>query len=170
MATATDVIEEVRTAPRNLSGLFPTASWRLFPHYSPTAGQIGDLLNTIDLTHLNVVPVRALEELSNRIHEALQCVTELISKSFPPEQQVQNQTFRPYKLVQNQANINSWQGQLERTHAQLFQLIGPIVAQQQMRLSRMIAGASIQPDACRSMSRETDGETIWRYMPSSKPS
>lgn len=121
------------------------------------------MLSRVDIGHLHGVPIRTVNELSNVLSEVIALVNDVISKSFPSDQGVDRGVVRPLALVQNTANINSWRGQLENHHAALFQLAGPIVAQQEDRRA-WIGAPPIRLDKA-PLIKEGVSDILWRYMP-----
>src|SRR5205814_333970 len=67
--------------------------------------------------------------------------------------------------VRNQANINSWRGQLENIHRDLFQLTGPVIAQQQLRLDGLTSAVRFSVDRSQSISTSQATQSVYRYMP-----
>lgn len=136
-----------------------------FPLLSPILNQIRQLAQRIDLSHLNLAPVRLLIEVSDKFYAAATLIGEVLAKSYPAQDNVLQGVERPRALAQNQININSWHGQLQNIHRELFQLISSIVTQQQVRVSQVAAASPIQIETSASISAGNKDPTIWHYMP-----
>ena len=163
MLSVLGAIQHIR---ENSNRLVEAASKGLLTHFpsllSPTRN-ICDILARIDIDHLHGSPIRTLNEFSNALSEVLTLINDVISKSFPAEQGVKDGVVRPLALVQNQTNINSWRGGLENLNATLFQLAGPMIAQQEIRRA-WVGAPPIQMELTTSPV-DAKSDVMWRYMP-----
>jgi len=165
MATQKEESAALRNAVQEFHKAISLPVVNLFDTLAPLLRQIGELLHTVDLSHLSNIPLRNLAALSDQIHQAWECINDFIVPSFPLEEQIRNQTVRPHAHVRSQANINSWRGKLENLHSELFQLIGPIVAQQRSRLAAVTSATTIEVEPDRSVTATGAAQKVWRYMP-----
>src|SRR5436190_18033484 len=95
---------------------------------------IRSLLATIDLDHLQDVPPNTLMKLRDALCQALDRIKDVIDKSYPPGQITNVPGVVPsYAHAQNQSNVASWRNDLETYHAIIYEVIGPILAQQSAR-------------------------------------
>lgn len=163
MASVKEEIAAIRNAVAEFDRSLALPVVNLFDALAPLLRQISELVHTVDLSHLSNVPVKNLAAISDQIHQALECVTEFIVPSYPAEERIRNQTWRPEAHIRNQTNINSHRGRLENVHRDLFQLVGPIVSQQQSRLAGVTSATPVEVESGRSVA--TSGQNVWRYMP-----
>jgi hypothetical protein len=140
-----------------------------YPELTPILREIRALAETVDLDHLSQVPVQTLTEFVTLVKNANSCIKDYMVNSFPIEDQVPRGggQVRSEALIHNRTNVQAWRGKLTSIHHQLFNLVSPIVAQQQNRLSRIATGVLFGIDFSRSIPIERSGDDriIWRYMP-----
>jgi hypothetical protein len=125
---------------------------------------IRNLLATIDLNHLQDVPPSTLTKLRDALCQARDRVNDVIDKSYPAGQITNGPAVvPPYANAQDQSNVTSWRNDLETYHAMIYEVIGPILAQQSARLSWAATPAmTVQPGSELERDRHS---IIWRYMP-----
>src|SRR5437773_6303910 len=136
-----------------------------FPSLRTRLGTIAGLLATIDLNHLSTVPIRSLVELGKVIERAVECVTDYMMNSYPPEAQSATGVVRPPQWIRNQDNIRTWESRLDEVYADLYNITASIVTHQQARLARVAFSSRVEVDQSRSDLGSAESEMVWRYMP-----
>ena len=139
-----------------------------FPELVPILRKLRDLLASFDLSHLGDVPIQNLKAITAAVNEATSCIKDYMLKSFPPEDKVPRGggEVRPQALVRNRENIRGWRSKLTVAYDELFNSIGPIVAQQQTRIVKAGLGVPLTVDRSRSTTiNHVDDPIVWRYMP-----
>src|SRR5262249_14154031 len=139
MGPLEQAIKGLRSAVAEYDDYLGNRILSIFPDLTPVLRQIRGLVGTVDLDHLSDTPTERLNDITNAVKEATSCIKDYMLNSFPPEQQVPQGggEVRPYALLRDSDRILFRRGQLTLVYGRLFDLVGPIVAQQQSRLSRI---------------------------------
>jgi hypothetical protein len=165
MATKRELIAAITTGAAKLDENLTLPVVNIFDTLTPILKQIAEAVHTIDLLHLTNVPDKLLESLRDQISEANECITGFMVPSYPIGEEVRAGTMRPMVHRRDPVNINSKRGQLLNVHRDLFQTVGPIIAQQQSRLVALTSAVPINVDLSRSAGCAGSTSNLWRYMP-----
>jgi hypothetical protein len=169
MPSLSDEIARVQNAVAKLDTGVALPVVNRFDTLAPLLRQIAELVHTVDLLHLRNVPIRSLSAIADQIDGSegpLECINGFIVPSYPVEDAVGTTGVIPsYDLARNHSNINRWCRKVENVHHNLFQLIGPIVAQQQLRLEALTSAVPMELDRYQSIAASNETRSIWRYLP-----
>ena len=170
MSSLWDEIARVRNAVGKLDTAIALPAVNTFSDtLAPPLRQIAELLHTVDLLHLSSVPIKTLTAIADRIDHPLECIENFIVPSVRVGESVDTRAgvavVPPAVHVREPGRISSWRGQLENVHRDLFQLIGPVVGQQQLRLEALTSAVPIKVDRSQSITTPTREQNVYRYMP-----